>query len=97
MSAQLQLEHLSLQVLDAGVLEDGMEKALCLPASPFTERSPLPAPGVYPPRHQETTVQGDHPWASQRRWDNVNVVFEISYCFLQAFFQLGISLKLGTP
>lgn len=49
-SAQLQLKHFSLQVLDAGALEDGIEKALYLPASPFTELSPLPAHGVYPPK-----------------------------------------------
>lgn len=40
-----------------------MEKALYLPASPFTEFSPLPAPGVHLLKHQETTVEGDHPWA----------------------------------
>lgn len=74
-----------------------MEKALYLPASPFPELSPLPAPRVHPPKHQETTVQGDHPWACKRRWDNVNIVFEMSYGFLQAGNLSGAWLSIGPP
>lgn len=40
-----------------------MEKALYLPASPFTEFSLFPASWVHSPKHQATTFQGDHPWA----------------------------------